>query len=218
MSLTVLGGGVSPFVRKVRVFLSEKGLDYKHEPINPFSPPEGWRDVSPLGRIPAFRDGDLTLPDSSVICAYLERKFPNPALYPKDDADYAKALWIEEYMDGGVVPAVGPNIFQALVLKPLLSGVEPDEERAQKCIDETLPPLLEYLERSLGDREFFIGDRLSIADIAVASPFASMRLAGVRPDPARWPKLDAFIDRMHSRDSFVPLIEEDKPIFGKRWV
>ena len=120
MSLVVLGGGVSPFVRKVRVVLAEKGLDYQHEQVNPFAPPAGYREISPLGKIPAFKDGDRTLADSSVICAYLEKRFPTPALYPSDPYDYARALWIEEFMDGGLVPVVGPNIFLALVLKPLL--------------------------------------------------------------------------------------------------
>jgi len=91
MALTVLGGGVSPFVRKVRVVLAEKGLDYQHENVNPFGPPEGWREISPLGRIPAFKDGDKVINDSSVICAYLERRFPKPALYPTDDYEYARA-------------------------------------------------------------------------------------------------------------------------------
>jgi glutathione S-transferase len=76
MSLVVLGGSVSPFVRKVRVVLAEKGLDYEHEPVNPFAPPEGWREISPLGRIPAFKDGDRVINDSSVICQYVERRFP----------------------------------------------------------------------------------------------------------------------------------------------
>ena len=49
MSLVVLGGSVSPFVRKVRAFLAEKGLDYEHEQVNPFAGPPGWRDISPLG-------------------------------------------------------------------------------------------------------------------------------------------------------------------------
>ena len=92
MSLVVLGGGVSPFVRKVRVALAEKGLDYTHEQVNPFAPPAGYREISPLGKIPAFKDGDRTLCDSSVICAYLEKTHPKPALYPSDPYDYARAL------------------------------------------------------------------------------------------------------------------------------
>ena len=219
MSLQVLGGNVSPFVRKVRTFLAEKGVDYEHVPVNPFAPPDGWREISPLGRIPVLRDGDRTLPDSSVICTWLERRFPEPALYPADDWDHARALWIEEFIDGGVVPLVGPRVFFALVLQPLMSRKEPDaatEERARKVLEEEAPPLWDHLERELGDADFFVGNRLSIADIAVASPFVNLRHAGYRPEAARWPRLAAFLERMHGRPSMKALIEEETPVFGKR--
>src|SRR5262245_47205618 len=170
MSLVVLGGSVSPFVRKVRVTLAEKGLDYKHEQINPFAPPAGWKEISPLGKIPAFKDGDKTIADSSVICAYLEKKHPNPPLYPADAYDYARALWIEEYMDGGVVGSAGPKLFFALVIKPLIGGkAEPDPAdlaAAEKCVAEEMPGYWDYLEKQLGDREYFVGNQLTIADIA----------------------------------------------------
>jgi glutathione S-transferase len=220
MSLVVLGGNVSPFVRKVRVALAEKGLDYRLEQVNPFAPPAGWRELSPLGKIPAFKDGDRVINDSSVICAYLERRFPEPALYPSDPYEYARALWFEEFADGGMIPVAGPKVFFALVLKPLLAGKqEPeaaDEAAAERCVAEDLPPLWDYLESELGDREFLVGERLTIADIALASPFVNMRHAGVAPERKRWPRLRAFLDRLHGRPSFKKLIEDETPIFGKR--
>jgi glutathione S-transferase len=220
MSLVVLGGGVSPFVRKVRVALAEKGLDYQHEQVNPFAPPEGYREISPLGKIPAFKDGDRTLCDSSVICAYLEKRYPSPALYPSDPYEYARALWIEEFMDGGLVPIVGPNLFLALVLKPLLSGGKPPEpaaeENAKKVWNEQASPLLGYLEKQLGDNDWFVGNRLSIADIAVGSILVNPRHAGFAPERKRFPKLRGFLDRIWSRPSFKKLIDEDTPVFGKR--
>jgi glutathione S-transferase len=222
MSLVVLGGSVSPFVRKVRVALAEKGLDYRHEQVNPFAPPAGWRELSPLGKIPAFKDGERVINDSSVICAYLERRFPKPPLYPTDDYEYARALWLEEFADGGMIPVAGPKIFFALVMKPLLGGrqeADPaDEAAAAKTVAEDLPKLWDYLERQLGDDEFFVGGRLTIADVAVASPFVNMRHAGVAPERKRWPRLRAFLDRLHGRPSFKKVIEEETPIFGKRSV
>jgi len=220
MSLVVLGGNVSPFVRKVRVALAEKGLDYRLDQVNPFSPPEGWRAVSPLGRIPAFKDGDRTLADSSVICAYLEKRFPTPALLPSDPYDHARALWFEEFMDGGFTPVAGPKVFFALVLKPLFGGkaeADPaDEAAAKKVVDEELPAFWDYLEKELGDREFFVGNQLTLADISVASAHVNLRHAGVAPARKRWPRLRAFLDRMHGRPSFKKVIEEETPIFGKR--
>jgi glutathione S-transferase len=220
MSLVVLGGSVSPFVRKVRVVLAEKGLDYEHEQVNPFAGPPGWRDISPLGKIPAFKDGDRTLADSSVICAYLEKRFPTPALYPTDPYDYARALWFEEFMDGGVVPVVGPKVFFPLVLQPIFSGGQAPsaevEALAKKTFEEDAAPLFAYLEKELGDRDYFVGNQLTIADIAVASIMVNPWLAGFAPERKRFPKLRAFLDRMWSRPSFKKVIEGDLPVFGKR--
>ena len=220
MSLVLLGGSVSPFVRKARVFLVEKGLEFEHEQVNPFAPPEGYREISPLGKIPAFKDGDKSLCDSSVICAYLEKKYPKPALYPSDPYDYARALWIEEFMDGGVTPIVGPTVFFPLVLKPLFAGKsEPDAAdvaAAEKTWKEKATPLLEYLEKTLGDRDHFVGSSFTIADIAVASILTNPRHAGFAPERKRFPKLRAFLDRTWSRPSFKQTLEQETPIFGKR--
>ncbi len=220
MSLVVLGGSVSPFVRKVRMVLAEKGLDYQHEQVNPFSPPPGYRDISPLGKIPAFKDGDRALCDSSVICAYLEKRFPTPALYPSDPYDYARALWFEEFMDGAVVSLLGPKVFFALVLKPLFSGGEaPDAETeaiAKKTFEEDAAPLFAYLEKELGDRDTFVGSSLTIADISVATALVNTRHAGFAPSRKKFPKLRAFLERMWSRPSLKKLIDEETPVFGKR--
>ena len=112
---TVHGVNLSPFVRKVRVFLAEKGVEYDLNPVNPFEAGPEYRKISPLGKIPAFEDGDVTLADSSVICSYVEHAHPTPALYPSDIKDNARALWFEEYGDSGVSPTLGTVFFQKIV-------------------------------------------------------------------------------------------------------
>ena len=94
--LEVHGANASPFVRKVRVVLAEKKVPYELKPIFPFGPNPEFRKISPLGKIPALVDGERSLADSSVICAYIERKHPEPSLYPSDPYEYARALWFEE--------------------------------------------------------------------------------------------------------------------------
>ena len=108
---TLYGIGLSPFVRKVRVLLAEKGLPYDHDPVVPFNVSADYKAMSPLGKIPAYRDEKGALCDSSIICAYLERRHPTPALYPSDPYEYARALWFEEYADSGLVAVIGVKIF-----------------------------------------------------------------------------------------------------------
>ena len=81
---TLIGVNASPFVRKVRVALAEKKIPYDREDLIPVNVPAEFRKISPLGKIPAYRDGKVTLCDSSVICAYLEKTHPTPPLYPTE--------------------------------------------------------------------------------------------------------------------------------------
>ena len=211
---TVYGVAASPFVRKVRAVLAEKNLEYQIEPVfpGPQAPPD-WRKLSPLGKIPAFRDGDRTLADSSVICAYLERTSPEPPLYPNDPFDYARALWFEEFGDGGLVPIFGGKIFFQRVLRPKFFNETTDETIVNQAIEKDVPPLFDYLEGQLAG-DFLVGNRLTIGDVGVVSQFVNLRYAGVAPDAKRWPKLAAYVGRVMSRPSFASLIKEEMATFG----
>src|SRR5262249_23754946 len=158
---TVYGVSASPFVRKVRVALAEKGLDYTLEPVfpGPQAPPD-WRKKSPLGKVPAFQDGDRILADSSVICAYLERVAPEPPLYPTDPYDYARALGFEEYGDGGLVAVFGAKIFFQKVVGPQFFGQATDQAVVDNAIENEVPPLLDYLEGQLAG-DFLVGNRFT---------------------------------------------------------
>ena len=215
MALIVYGSNVSPFVRKVRVVLAEKALEYSLEQINPFRPPADFVAISPLGRIPAFRDTDLpepnTLSDSSVICDYLESKFPTPALYPSDPFSRARALWFEEYADSAMASAIGPGLFFERVVKKMMRGTT-DQATVAKTIAEKLPPLFDYLEKELGGNDFTVANTFSIADISVGVQFVNYLHAGETLDAARWPRLAAYVTRIHSRPSFRALIDEETPL------
>lgn len=216
MTYQLLGANVSPFVRKVRVLLAEKGIDYDYEQVSPFSPPEGWRDISPLGKIPVLRDGDKTVNDSSCICQYLEMKNPGTTpLFPRDTDDYIHAIWLEEFVDAGFVPVAGGKVFFPLVVEPMMSKSAPDaaaRDAAAKVVAEEFPAFWDYLESQLGG-DFFVGGALSIADIAVASIHVNLRHAGVSVDASRWPRLAAFLESMFERNTVKPLIEEEAPVW-----
>ncbi len=215
MALIVYGSSLSPFVRKVCVALAEKGLDYTMEQVNPFSPPHDYVQISPLKRIPAFRDTDLpepnTLADSSVICDYLEHKFPVPALYPGDPYLRARALWFEEYADSAVAQCVTRGLFFERVVKRMMRK-QTDEGVCRKTLTETLPPLFDYLENELGSNDYFVGNRFSIADISVAAMLVNFEHAGETLDATRWPRLAAYRARLLARPSFKALIEAERPL------
>lgn len=215
MAYKLLGANVSPFVRKCRAYLAEKAIAYEYESVNPFAPPANYRQLSPLGKIPCLLDGDKPIADSSVICIYLERKHPSPALYPSDHYQYAQALWFEEYIDAGFSPIAGPQVFRPLVLGPMTMNQPLTKEikaDALKVVETSIHPMWTYLESALGENQYFVGSTLSIADLTVASIHVNLHHADVEPGANGWPKLAAFLARMYQRPSFAALLaEEVKP-------
>ena len=126
------GAALSPFVRKTRIFHSEKGIAYKAIHADPNKLPESFKDLSPLMRVPCYVDEEITIADSGVICAYVERKHPVPALYPTEAALYAKALWFEKYADYELAPNTTFFVFRNRVVMPLI-GKPCDEEKVARA-------------------------------------------------------------------------------------
>lgn len=216
MTYKLMGANVSPFVRKVRVMLAEKGIAYDFEPVSPFAPPANWREISPLGKIPAFVDGDKVVNDSSVICQYIERKNKTMPMLPADDDGYIQALWLEEYIDGAFVAVAGGKVFFPLIIAPMRSKGAPDAAAradAAKVVAEELPTFWAYLEAQLGNNQFFVNNTLTLADIAVACAHVNLLHAQVKVDGARFPKLAAFMERMFARPSVKALVEEEAPVW-----
>jgi glutathione S-transferase len=85
-----------------------------------------------------------------------------------------------------------------------------DENAAQAAERDELPPILDYVETVVPDGEgYLVGDRLTLADIAVASPFANFRHCNVGIDEARYPKLTRYAASILARPSFAPLVERE---------
>jgi len=214
--LVIYGLKGSPFVRKVQVALAEKGVDFEFENASPFAPKDWFLEISPARRIPVLRDRSVgeegvtgTLPDSSAILAYIERKHPEPALFPKNDFDYGRALWIEEFCDTVLATPVGMGLFRPMVMVKLM-GKEPNVDVARKTLEKDLPPVFDYLDAQAKGREFLLGDRFGIADISVATHFVNFEFAGARIDSSRWPHLAAYLERMLARPSFAACVEEER--------
>jgi glutathione S-transferase len=214
MALKLIGAGLSPFVRKVRVALTEKGLPFEHEPLTPFGPNPEYRKIHPLGKIPSLTDGDRAIPDSSAIVVYLEKVAPNPPLISADAYEAARTVWLEEYADTALVQAVVPY-FQQRVLFPLFMKRPGDESAVEKAAAETIPPVFEHLDGLVGENEYLIGNRFSLADISVASPFVNYQHGGGTIDSAKYPRLASFVERIHGRPSFKGFIAEEQGMLAK---
>lgn len=214
----VWGVNVSPFVRKVLIAMEIKGLPYQQQEILPAKllmalnkeVPEAFLKVSPLGKIPAYQEGDFSISDSAVILAYLEKKYPEKAIYPKSDKDYARALWLEKYADTQMTEVIHNKIFIESFVKPNVLNISGNEELIKQAVDTELPQIFAYLEKQLENRQdkYFFGDQITVADIAVANHFVSLRLAGVSFDEQRWNLLSQYLKNVFEEPSFKKIITQ----------
>ena len=213
--MILYGSSLSPYVRKVLSFAAEKGVELEVQPVTPGDPDPDFRLASPFGKMPGFRDGDYALPDSSAIVHYLEAKFPQPALIPAEAEARGKTIWFEEFADT-ILVSCGARIFFNLIVAPRFLGKPGDPEAARQAELNDLPPILDYLERTVPDDDgYLVGDRLTLADIAVAGPFANFRHTNTQVDPDRYPRTVAYVERILARPSFAPWIARETAFLAR---
>jgi glutathione S-transferase len=207
--LKLHGPATSPFVRKAWVFLKEKGLEFEHRQLDPLAKTERFLRMNPLGRVPILEESDGNLiADSSVICDYLERTHPTPALYPAAPRERARALWLEEYGDTLLV-GVCARVFWMHVIIPVRTGKPVDPLEVARFVDESFPGAFGYLESIAPARGPLLGDAFGIADIALLSPVRLLDLAGAPLDARRWPKFAAWYRRAIARPSALSIVEAE---------
>jgi glutathione S-transferase len=196
--MMLLGSPTSPYVRKVRLVLEEKGIAHDFMPDRPSAPGSRVPTYNPLGKVPVLvRDDGKAVYDSPVIVEYLDH-LRQPRLIPEG---------FEERIEVKRWEALGDGIADATVAisherrKPKPSQ-ETDAwyEKQRLKIDRGLA----VMSRDLGEREYCFGDRLSLADIATA--FALGYMDHVLSDVdwrAAHPNLKRFAERFFKRESFV---------------
>jgi glutathione S-transferase len=216
----IVGSYLSPYVRKVLVCLETKGIAYEIDPIVPFLGDERFSKLSPLRRIPVYRDERVTLADSSVICQYLEDRHPDPPLYPRALEARAHARWLEEVADTWMGDVFIWKLFNQVAIKPRVWGEKTDEALVAKTLSEDVPQILDYLEEQLPSEGWVCGG-FSIADVSIATFFRNAGFARFRIDAAGWPKTAAFVERALASEAFRRLSRfEDlmlrTPISGQR--
>ncbi|HEY9553338.1 glutathione S-transferase family protein [Allosphingosinicella sp.] len=210
--MIIYGSSLSPFVRKVLVSGAEKGIALELK--GPGSDEAEFREASPFGKMPALKDGDFTLSDSTAIVTYLEAVRPEPSLIPAEPRARARTIWYDEFADT-ILFGCGRKMFFNRIVAPRFLGREGNLAEAEQAEREELPPILDYLEGIIPDSGWLVEDRLTLADIAVASPFANLRHLGIDIGAARRPKLAAFIDRMLSRPSFKDWVDRETAFLAR---
>jgi glutathione S-transferase len=209
MGIILYGGTLSPFVRKTVAFANEKGIEYELKFAFGTQGDPDFQICSPFRKMPAMRDGDFTVCDSTAIITYIDALHPEPNLIPTDPKDRARTIWYEEFGDT-ILMGCGGKIFFNRVVAPRFMGLKGDETVAAKAEAEELPPILDYIEKALPPSGYLVADRLTLADLAVASPLVNLMHLDIDLDAKQRPRLAAFAERILSRPSFARSIASEK--------
>ena len=212
--MIVYGSNLSPYVRKTLAFAAEKGIEVELVPAGMGQGPPEFKQASPFGKMPGFRDGDFLISDSTAIITYLDAIKPEPNLIPLEPKARARAIWYEEFGDT-IVGACGGKVFFNRIVAPRFMGREGDLAAADEAQNVEFPKLLDYLETVIPASGFLVEDRITLADIAVASPFQNLDLAGCPIEAAKYPKSAKYVEAILARPSYAKWVEQERAMFKK---
>jgi glutathione S-transferase len=164
------------------------------------APPE-LRQVHPLGKSPVIEDGGAVVAETGAIIEYLVEKADGRLGPPAHRETILRYRFFLHYAEGSLMPP--------LLVKLVLSRVPLFGKRAQARIQPMIDVHLDYLERELAGRDWFVGDDLTAADIMLSFPLeAARQRAGLGPSR---PNLTAWLDRIHARPAYRRALQRGGP-------
>jgi glutathione S-transferase len=194
----------SPFGRTVLVALEEKRASYRVVPValGRHRAPEHLAR-HPFGRVPVLEHGDFRLYETQAIVRYIDRVCPAPAMTPVDPQAAARMDQLmninDWYLFQGVANVIG---FQRIVA-PRLMGTTPDETAIAAAMPKARA-VFDELAHHLNDKQFFVGDAVSLADVLLAPQIDFLRATPEwQPLTASHPNLGLWLDRMNARRSMA---------------
>jgi glutathione S-transferase/RNA polymerase-associated protein len=194
--ITLYDDVFSPYARKVRIALYEKGVPFERiRALHGDCNRTDFLHVNPRAEVPALIEDGWSLFDSTVICEYLEERHPEPRLYPADLRERARCRLLEDLADTQLDAAL-----YAITLVEFGRGETHAAMHAAALAD--LQRLYDHLDATLGDRPFLCDD-YSLADIAVFPHLMVAPLLGFGLDPSRHGRLLQWLDRVQARPAVL---------------
>jgi len=201
--MKLIGSLTSPYVRKIRIVLAEKKIDYDLVLDSPWVEGNQVAALNPLGKVPVLvLDDESTLYDSRVIAEYLDAVAPNNRLIPASGRERISVKRWEALADGALDAAVAA----------FLESQRPDGERSPSWIERQrgkTTQALKAMSDELGEQPWCHGNSLSLADIAVgcALGYASFRLPDIRWSE-QYANLSHLYEKLMQRPSFADTVPQ----------
>jgi glutathione S-transferase len=192
----------SPFGRAVLVALEEKGAAYRLVPVAPgtLRTPEHLA-CHPFGRVPYVEHGDFKLYETAAIVRYVDRVLPEPALTPANPLAAARMDQLMNVNDWYLFQGVANVIGFQRIIRPRLMGLDSDEDAIAAAMPKAHIVFGE-LSRQLGDRPYFVGESITLADVILAPQLGFFAATPEwEPLTANSPNVRQWLDRMNARPS-----------------
>jgi len=199
MALRLYANSLSPFVRKVRITLYEKAVEFDTVEIERGSQRDELSHINPRGEVPALVDGETVVSGSALICDYLEDVCPRPALLPSAPAARARCREFEQAAD----THTDALQFLCFLLAVRRRELRDEYPQAPGALSDAVARHYAFLDRELGGRDYFVGE-FSRADVALVPHLTSLAYLG-EPLPDGCGRLRSWLDRMRRR----PSVERD---------
>ncbi len=202
--MKLIGSLASPYVRKVRVVMAEKKLDYQFVLEDVWAEASAISEANPLGKVPCLvMDGGEAVFDSRVIVEYLDMLSPVGKLIPATGRERVEVRTWEALADGLLDAAI-------LARMELTWAHRTPEQRSAAWVERQMDKVhaaIEAMSRGLGERPWCAGQHLSLADIAVgcALGWLEFRFPQIAWREER-PNLARLVDKLAQRPSFAETV------------
>jgi glutathione S-transferase len=201
---------LSPFSRKVRVALKEKGLDVELKVEKVWERRPEFLSMNAAGTVPVLVEDDgTTVADSGAICEYLEEVYPERKLMGETPAERAEVRRLLAWFDQKFAREVSDNLYREKIMKRFLRIGEPNSS-AIRAGHQNIHYHLDYVAWLTERRRYLAGDRFSLADIAAAAHLSALDYLGDVPWEQHVGAKDWYA-RIKSRPSFRPLLADHIP-------
>lgn len=164
---------LSPFCRKVRLCLAEKGLEVDLVEERYWERDPDFIRRNPAGKVPVIRIDGLTLSESAAICEYLDEVYPTPALMPRDPRERAEVRRLVGWFDDTFFREVTVQVLYERVNKKLTGEGYPDSRNVKMGLRK-VKDHLDYMAHLLDNRRWLAGDVMTMADFAAASHLSAL--------------------------------------------
>lgn len=205
--------------QRILWMLEELGIDYRIEHYardkKTMLAPDSLKKIHPLGKSPVITDGDITVAETGAIIEYLASTYGSNMVPAAGSAEHRDYTYWMHYAEGSLMPyLVMTLVCDKIKTSPMPFFIRPIAKRiADGIMDGFVTPNLSnhlaFLEAHLAEREWFVGDSISGADVQMIFPLEAATQRGKQM--SQYPNISAYVKRIHALATYQSGLQKGGP-------